>query len=267
MKVRTHHHASSESAFTFVDLLVSVLLLAFCAVMILPALGKTGTNSALAKCMANLRQLNFGWSMYAANNRGALADNSSTLICPGTAWVTGNAQSSGATGVYCYGGADTNGIVRGNLWPYVKSLDAYRCGADKRVAPAGAPFAGQPIRRSYSMNSWMASGNAYGSSPNVHQMHFNESEIRFPSRTFVFIDEDFSSVNDGLFLVDMGSGPGLVDAPGRQHDGGYTLGFADGHVEYRKLVDPRSLTWQITPIGKNDNQDYINLTNVTTSVR
>src|SRR5204862_8108711 len=85
-------------------------------------------------------------------------------------WCGGSAQTGGLPGSYVYGGADPAGIQNGLLWPYTKALGVYHCPADKRIADApGAPFKGQPILWSISMNSFMGGtgfGNGISWTPN-----------------------------------------------------------------------------------------------------
>ncbi|MEI9961916.1 MAG: hypothetical protein WDM76_12515 [Limisphaerales bacterium] len=66
-------------------------------------------------------------------------------------------------------------------------------------------------------------------------MFKTESGILSPSQMYVFIDEDASSINDGMFVVYMNPGQGLQDQPSRRHKTGYPLTFADGHAEIFKL--------------------------------
>ena len=48
------------------------------------------------------------------------------------------------------------------------------------------------------------------------------------------IDEDGSSINDSLFLVDMAEQNTIPDLPSTRHGGAYELTFADGHAESGK---------------------------------
>lgn len=68
-----------------------------------------------------------------------------------------------------------------------------------------------------------------------------------PTQTFVFLDEREDSINDGMFVVDMGGYPDnpaqhrIVDIPASYHNGAGGFSFADGHSEIRKWVDPRTV--------------------------
>jgi hypothetical protein len=175
-----------------------------------------------------------------------------------------------------YGGADPAGIQSGLLWPYAKALGIYHCPADKRVADdPGVPlqFKGKPILRSIAMNSYMA-GTSYGVSPTWvatapngprnpdKPVYRKESEMRAPSQTWLVLDEDQESINDGMFLVDMGGSRGFLDLPARSHGNAYGINFNDGHAEVYKLRDAASVNWNVGDYGGVN--DYRALTNVTT---
>ena len=54
-----------------------------------------------------------------------------------------------------------------------------------------------------------------------------DSDILRPVNTFVVVDEDPSSINDSMLMVDEEQGMGLVDFPSRLHSMGYGINFAD----------------------------------------
>ena len=120
------------------------------------------------------------------------------------------------------------------------------------------------------MNGWM-NGNAFGNPapPNAFRLFKKDSEMRKPSRLWLLLDEDELSINDGMFLVNMGADArGLVDAPARRHGNSYAINFADGHSEIFKLLDSSSYNYSTftgTTIPKN--RDYAALTNVSTEIR
>ena len=64
--------------------------------------------------------------------------------------------------------------------------------------------------------------------------------------TFVILDENSLSINDGFFVVDMHKYPHpawreIVDWPAAYHGGAGGLSFADGHSEIHKWHDSHIL--------------------------
>jgi prepilin-type processing-associated H-X9-DG protein len=197
-------------------------------------------------------------------------------------WCGGTAESGGLPGSYVYGGADPRGIESGLLWTYTKSLKLYHCAADLRLADdpgVAVQFRGKPILRSISMNSYLA-GSSFGTSSGWTAnnptgmidprapIYLKESEVKKPSQTWVVLDEDPASINDGMFLTDMGGSARLLDLPSRSHGNGYGINFADGHAEIYQLRDLASKNWQPTDARPRGGlNDWMALTNVTTHAR
>jgi prepilin-type processing-associated H-X9-DG protein len=67
-----------------------------------------------------------------------------------------------------------------------------------------------------------------------------------PQEAFVLIDEREDSINDGTLYVDMNGYKSaaatiIVDYPADWHNRGANLSFADGHAEYWRWQDPRTM--------------------------
>ncbi len=116
------------------------------------------------------------------------------------------------------------------------------------------------------MNGWMGGRPLAGE--DEYRLFLTETDIISPgpSQTFVFIDEHEKSINDGWFAMDMRGSHGLLDAPAVRHDNGFTLSFADGHVEGWKLTDPRTILCQALPISNTPlNNDWVRLSSAASS--
>jgi prepilin-type N-terminal cleavage/methylation domain-containing protein len=266
---------TAAAGFTLIELLVVIAIIAILAAMLLPALAKAKLKAQRMYCVNNLRQFALTSKMYTDDNNGKLVSAYPTFGGFTATWCGGNAETGGLPGAYVYGGADPAGIQMGLLWPYAKTLDIYHCPADKRMADAaGVPpaFKGKPILRSISMNSYL-NGRSLGASPDwvvtspsgardqSRPVYRKETEIRLPSQTWLVLDEDQVSINDGMFLLDVGT-PRFPDLPSRAHGMGYGINFVDGHAEVYLLRDPASQKWKIGDAGGPN--DWQRLRNVTT---
>ena len=98
-------------------------------------------------------------------------------------------------------------------------------------------------RRTYSINSWL---NGEGPpAPNEAKLCTNIAQIKYPTRTFVFIEElDWREYLRNSFMVLPFPSDQWVDIPAPMHDRVGLLAFADGHAQTWNWSDRR--TWQRT---------------------
>src|SRR4051812_1839608 len=80
----SRHRRRRTAAFTLVELLVVIGIIALLISVLLPALSRAREQAASVKCMSNLRQIGIAIQGYAGNNRGVLVP----------AWIA-NANSNG----------------------------------------------------------------------------------------------------------------------------------------------------------------------------
>jgi len=250
--------------------------------MLLPALAKAKCKAQRIYCINNLKQIAISCKLYADDNSGKIVSSYPTYAGFTGSWCGGNAETGGATGGYVYGGADPAGIQTGLLWPYTKALKLYHCPADSRIADkpdasVPAQYKNQPILRSISMNSYL-DGRTLGANPEwvvtspngpmdpKWPVYIKETQITQPAATWLVLDEDQQSINDAMFVLDVGGSIRFADLPSRNHCGyGYGINFNDGHAEIYKLSDPASRNWTPTgPRPAGGYNDWVRLRDVTT---
>src|SRR3954454_3596782 len=71
---------SKHRAFTLVELLVVIGIIALLISILLPALNRARDASRTLKCLSNLRQMGLAFQMYASNNKQYLPFPNTTMI-------------------------------------------------------------------------------------------------------------------------------------------------------------------------------------------
>lgn len=219
----------TSKAFTLVELLVVISIIALLLAVLMPALGRARRIAKRTICLSNQRQLVMSWMLYAQNN-----DNSLCSSAPGGA----NNLDKMYGWINFYGGDKTEtwtdaiwekAIQKGVLWVYLQNMDVYRC-------PAGKP--NQKI-------TYAGSGGLgwYGASSYSDPMRYGTTVNKFdaikkPGNRFVYLDEgmltrDFFYVYHGI--------KEWCDQPPSRHENGLTFSFADGHADYRKWQNLRTI--------------------------
>jgi len=229
--------SQKSGGFTLVELLVVIAIIGILAALLMSALASAKAKAQRMICLNNLKQLAAAWVMYAGDNQGQLPSCVPYHLPIATnlnAWVLGNAETAPQDPAYgqldpgVVDATNADCLSRGTLFSYAKSPGVYRCPLDHRMLD------GVPYVRNYSMNNWMN-----GLSPalwvagldDTREVYKKDSQLPLPSRLFVFMDEDPSTVNDALFVVIIDPGYGMNDFPTRAHKTAYPLSFADGHAE------------------------------------
>lgn len=254
--------ASRRTGFTLIELLVVIAIIAILAGMLLPALGKAKSKAQGIGCQNNLKQLMLGWHLYAGDYNDTLARSAGLDSLVSAV----RADKNYPLNQWCMGTMDnfpamTNSqlIMDSTLFKYVGALAVYRCPADRHSGAPGRNFPwggpGKPSVRSMSMNCWMnpinawAADNPRGNTPVTNFRRLGS--IRSPSDTWVTIDENPVSINDGWFVCDPANAA-WVDAPASYHNNAGGLSFSDGHAEIKKWRDPQILGVKGAPGAPKD---------------
>jgi prepilin-type processing-associated H-X9-DG protein len=251
----------SVPAFTIIELLVIVAILALLGSILAPTMARTAPNNKAIGCLNNLRQLGAAWRMYAEDNRGKLAYNHDG----GNAGKQPGAESwAGGWEDFTSGSDATNTDLLVNhqrypfsayLGPYIISPRPFKCPADKSTVY----ISGQqlPRVRSFSMSNRVGEGSRSWVTPSAFLMYSNIAGIYkpVPAQLFVFLDEREESINDAWFCTDTDTPWRLVDYPAARHNGGAGFAFADSHSEIHKWKDKRTMPilapGQTLPLNSN----------------
>ena len=214
----------ARRAFTLIELLVVVAIIAILLSLMAPTVSRMMVLTQKDTCYSNIHHLSIAWVNYATNNNMTLV-----MGCTGGSWAWAYYGDETYTGDPNHDNARYNLITSGKLFPYSNEVRYYLCPADptKRV-------------RSYSITSMM-NGQDWGGMPYVVRY----TDIKDPAYSMVFCDEkDYrSNSNMGTFAQDpkcWGTNH-WVDYVATFHDMGDNYGFADGHAEWWKWQDQRTL--------------------------
>ena len=241
----TGEAGTGRAAFTLLELLVVVAVIAILAALLFPALSKAKGRALGIACLNNTRQLAVGWALYADDHDSRLAYNLGgtgvrriASVRTNLNWVnnvlTWSAQDADNT--------NTATLTEASLGSYVsRAPGVYRCPSD-HVLSEEQRAAGWSARvRSYSMNAMVGdAGDLSQQGFNINNpgyvQFFKTTTIQQPSQVFIFLDEHPDSINDGYFL-NKATYYKWIDLPASYHNGAAAFAFADGHSELHRWKD------------------------------
>src|SRR5688572_21760899 len=103
-----------QTAFTLVELLVVIGIIALLISILLPTLGRARKAANTVKCAANIRSILQGMTIYASQNNGSI---------PGSAWTTGRLiYSDPATAALAPGISNTNCPSVIQIWDWASPI-------------------------------------------------------------------------------------------------------------------------------------------------
>jgi len=232
----------NRKAFTLVELLVVIGIIALLLSILIPALGRARDASRTLKCLSNLRQLGLAFQMYATANKNYVPYPTTTLIAsdPTQGFLWFNAidpylkantkQQAGRTGV----AAD-------RTYKEYKQCVVYELFEGDKTS--GGQNATKEFARTYKMNSHL---RRYG--PPSTQAKITDARR---SAEFVLIGDGLSLDSTGMVDSVFESGQFSFEvndpteaSPSLRHRGGANICFVDGHAATIKEIKTINKTFR-----------------------
>jgi prepilin-type N-terminal cleavage/methylation domain-containing protein/prepilin-type processing-associated H-X9-DG protein len=227
-----------REAFTLIELLVVISIIALLLAVLMPALQKAKMLAQTTVCVANCKSLSTAWTVYASDNDGKIVSSKTGFGLFGdhlmnppyrypNAWVdwAGYPNYDDPANKEL----QIKAVERGALFPYVKTIKAYRC-----------PLSRKNQVRCYSIPDVFGNTQLDGTAPERGGEHLvtKITQIELSSERIVFLDEDDISYGGYTVYFDRSS---WWDLPPSRHSNGVTLGYADGHADYYKWREKDTL--------------------------
>ncbi len=246
---------ATKRAFTLVELLVVISIIALLLSVLMPALSKAREQSRKVVCANGVRQLILGMSVYASSNKGNLPINSfnAWLWDVGDKTVLALINSSGATrkSFYCPSNvpfsnmaydeddvywdiktitrnANSNPCTTYRITGYCWLMDAEWTDTSGNVQTRGKVYADSSLPSNVFPNFWPRNVYCKGASSVELLIDATISagiSPRYPNGKFTNIVHNFTNRTNHLI-------PGKID-----RGAGGNIGFLDGHVKWRNFTD------------------------------
>ena len=233
-------------AFTLIELVVVITIVAVLAALLLPALSASKAKAQAVFCQNNYRQLQLAWCLYVSDHNDSLPPNEGQdRPRPPRSdvhfwWAQGNMDFDNDNSQNLDAGLLLNPEYA-LLGSYSKTASIYRCPSDRsRVFVDGVA---KDRVRSVSMNEYLGGMvNCWINDPTPNGPQ-RMSQIPRPAMTFAFIDHHPDSITSPLFQVDRNQGENLriISWPGIFHGQGASVTFVDGHAELHRWRDDRTV--------------------------
>jgi len=248
-------HNHNNSAFTLIELLIVIAIIALLMAILIPALTRAKEQGKRAVCLNQIKQMQMAWNMYTDENEDKIpsADirfswqipNPPTGPGPQPGWYEWPHQWEPSCPLKATGSLQTaawindkmimkeadwqHSINDGKLYKYLKDFKIYQC-------PVGDKGERVTYTMVHSLNTYP--GSAGANAPIVRL----KSKLARISERVIFLDE--GAAGAGAFFIGYTNNPlTWGDTPPIRHGRGTTFSFGDGHASYRKWTDKHTLEY------------------------
>jgi prepilin-type N-terminal cleavage/methylation domain-containing protein len=182
----------NRNAFTLVELLVVIGIIALLISILLPSLNQARENAKATQCLNNIRQVGLAFMMYANDNKGYLpnrtASRSARLSSDWVFWQTGRDINESNVVRYMNNGA---GVGKAPLRCPTDNWEGHQLNGN---AAADGPY----------FYSYAVSTRIMNNDPN--NKHLNLGRVKNPTRKVLIVEEDERTIDDGHWVGDAGIG-------------------------------------------------------------
>ena len=185
-----------RNAFTLVELLVVIGIIALLISILLPSLNQAREQAKATQCLSNVRQLGLAFLMYVNENKGYFPSRNASRSQghrPGD-WIywqevlpPGETINESNVVRYMSGGAKR------------VSIESLRCPSDNVDARLYENNA-NPYKFSYTVNVFVINNSATASTSSPFDRTLNISKVKNSNRKILAVEEDERGINDGSWV-------------------------------------------------------------------
>ncbi|MBX3734748.1 MAG: prepilin-type N-terminal cleavage/methylation domain-containing protein [Verrucomicrobiae bacterium] len=234
---------AKASAFTLIELMVVIAIIAILAGLLLPALAQGRRRAEGVVCLSNLRQITLGWSQYALDNQDWFLPNDPWGgLPPWRSWCPTlmNYGQRDGTNVWFLVGDHPYSLGRYlGSHPSATTARVFKCPSDRTPTKIGAR--NYQRVRSVSLNSRV--GTKVGESLTGLMGFEKQTDLdrirHLRPDHFVFADEHADTIGPPGFYLNFNIGKqSFPSLPSSRHGGSGTLSFMDGRAELHRWLEP-----------------------------